>query len=122
MTEETTAYFAAFFCLRGDVDNLALDKKGCFGLCDTQGREWICWQVDRDSCLSEFESVLTDVPEMQETLIKLGYFNTGGARVKVIITSLPEPIPWEEQLERLQEQLGETSDEEEDGEEWKRGT
>ncbi|MHB0959292.1 MAG: hypothetical protein ACYC0X_23525 [Pirellulaceae bacterium] len=122
MTEETTAYFAAFFCLRGDVDNLALDKKGCFGLCDTQGREWICWQVDRGSCHSELESVLTDVPEMQETLIKLGHFNTGGVRVKVIITGLPEPIPWKEQLERLRKQLGETSDEEEEGEEWKRGT
>ncbi len=122
MTEESTDYFAAFFCLRGDVDNLALDKKGCFGLCDTQGREWICWQVDRESCLSEFKSVLTDVPEMQETLKKLGYFNTGGAEVKVFITSLPEPIPWEEQLERLRAQLGETSDEEEEGEEWKRGT
>ncbi|MHB0956839.1 MAG: hypothetical protein ACYC0X_12950 [Pirellulaceae bacterium] len=117
MAEETTAYFASFFWLRGDVDNLALNKKECFGLCDTQGREWICWQVDRESCLSEFESVLTDVPEMQETLIKLGYFNTGGARVKAVITSLPEPIPWEEQLERLRNQLGETSDEEEEGEE-----
>ena len=80
MTEESTDYFAAFFCLRGDVDNLALDEKGCFGLCDTQGREWICWQVDRESCRSEFESVFTDVPEMQETLQQTRILQHGWSR------------------------------------------
>jgi hypothetical protein len=113
MMEGTDEYFAAVICVRGDVDNIGLGKEGSFGLCDSQGRDWICWQVDRESFRAEFESVLHDVSKMQDTLRRLGYFCTGGAQIRMIVNKLPEPIPWEDQLMDLRDDLGDDSDEDE---------
>jgi hypothetical protein len=124
-TDDTAGYFAAFICLRGDVDNLGLTKEGSFGLLDSQERSWVCWQVKEEALASEMGDVLTDVPELQTKLMESGFFDTGGLHAVVSVTRLPEPISWEEQLEWLRENLGNKSDEDEEdddsGEEWKRG-
>lgn len=126
MADGTAGYFAAFICLRGDVDNLGLTKEGCFGLLDSMGRSWVCWQAKEQSLVSEVGDVLTDVPQLQTKLMELGFSDTGGLHAIVSVTRLPEPISWEEQLEQLRENLGNESEEDDEdddsGEEWKRGS
>lgn len=112
-------YFKAFICLRGDVDNAALTEEECFTLEDSQSRSWVCW-VCRD-VRKEAHSAMDVICEMQNRLMSAGYFNTGGTKMVVHITRLPEPITWEEQIRQLRKTLGEKRDDEDEGEEWKRG-
>ncbi len=117
MTDDSTDYFAAFICIRGDVDNLGLNQEGCFALRDARGQDWICWQANRESMQSDFERVVHDTTVMQKRLLQNGYSGTGGTNARLFVLHLPEPITWEEQLDRLRERLGESDDQEE---EWKK--
>ena len=117
--EAEGVYFKAFICLRGDVDNAALTEEGCFMVEDSQSRNWVCWEC-RD-VRKEAHSAIDAVCEMQNKLTSAGYFETGGTKMVVNITRLLEPITWEEQIEQLRVSLGENEDDEDQGEEWKRG-
>jgi hypothetical protein len=114
-------YFKAFICLRGDVDNAALTEEGCFAVEDSRGRNWVCREIAKEALLSESKATSEAVCEMQERLMAAGFFNTGGTRMRVFATRLLEPITWDEQIEQLRESLGESEDDEDEGEEWKQG-
>lgn len=119
MANDDPHYFAAFICLRGDVDNLGLNEQKCFVLNDSQGRNWICWRTDRESMMADCAAMFQDATEMQQKLMRNGYWGTGGTRAQVIVNRLPEPISWDEQLAELRESLGRDNLDDDEGEEWK---
>lgn len=113
------AYFRAFICLHGDVDNAALTEEGCFTVEDSQSRSWVCWAC-RD-VYTETDAAVKAVCAMQDKLRSAGYFNTGGTRMFIFAIPLSESSTWEEQIEELRTALGESGDDDDEGEEWKRG-
>jgi hypothetical protein len=58
---------------------------------------------------------------MQNKLRSAGYFDTGGTKMIIHAIPLSESNTWEEQVEQLRTSLGESKDDEDEGEEWKRG-
>ena len=113
-------YFAAFICLHGDVDNLGVTESKSFVVNDTQGRDWICWPTDRESLRSDCIAMFSDAVAMQENLLQNGYWGTGGTLAVIHFTHLPEPIAWDEQMEKLRESLGDAADDDGEGDEWKK--